>query len=161
MSETAAHYGSAKEIEETLRRRRGPGPEYYESVLLADWLSRVAKVLFTHVPNGELREHRERIDKRSGRRVRYSPTGIKLQRMGVMPGMSDYIIFDRPPAYECYKGAVLELKAKKEDGGRPPTPEQEQFLNDAAERGYAAGWFYGADEAIEWCRQLGWGAGSK
>jgi hypothetical protein len=136
-----------------MTQRRGRA-EYYESVLLADWLERVAKVCFTHIPNGENRDHRERIDKRSGRKVRWSPAGRKLQRMGLRPGVADYWILDTPPMLYGRKGAVVELKAKQADGGKRPTDEQMEFLNEAAKRGYASAWFYGADEAIEWLEKM-------
>ena len=130
------------------------GPEYYESVLLADWLTR-HKILFTHFPAGEVRDHREVI--RKGRRIRYSPAGAKLRRMGLLPGVSDYIIFDNSSGRQDGQFTFIELKAKQQDGGRRPTPEQIAFREAMRTRGHRAEWFYGADAAIAWLESLGFG----
>jgi hypothetical protein len=74
------------------KRQRGIAPppplEFENHCVLADicrrWLNPGWR--FTHIPNGEHREHR--IDAK-GRR--YSPSGQRLQRMGVTPGWPDFM----------------------------------------------------------------------
>lgn len=127
--------------------------EFYECVLLADWLDK-RQLLFTHFPAGEMRDRREVI--RKGKLIRFSPAGQKLERMGMRRAVSDYFIFERPPKSPYYVSVVIEMKAKKEDGGRPPSPEQLEFLHLMSLRGYATNWFYGADLAIRWLEELGW-----
>ena len=125
---------------------------------MADWLTRVAKVMFTHFPSGEARTFRERIDKRSGRRMRFSLAGQRLKRMGLLEGVSDYIIFDPPPSKKFTNVFLfIEIKARRGDGGRPPTVEQQRFIDAMIERGHLGKWFYGADEAIDWLKGLGYG----
>jgi hypothetical protein len=94
------------------KRQRGvlpPPPLEFEShCFVADMCKRWIKPhwKFTHIPNGEVREHR--FDAK-GRR--YSPSGQRLQRMGLTPGWPDFI-FVGP---HC---AVFWLELKRERRGR-------------------------------------------
>lgn len=74
-----------------------PLSEYQHSVELAIWLDR-RKILYTHVPNGGLRNRRE---------------AANFQRMGVKPGVPDYLIFSAPRAIRMghYRGVAIELKS--------------------------------------------------
>lgn len=78
--------------------------EYQESCELAIWLDR-RKVLYTHVPNGGLRNRRE---------------AANFKRMGVKAGVPDYLIFTSPNAIEAIdvdgvrrqvRGVAVELKS--------------------------------------------------
>jgi len=105
--------------------------EDYEHILVADWL-RAHNIFFIHVPN-------------SGKR---SPAyGKKMKRMGMLAGVSDFLIFDPPPLVLATRGAVLELKALD---GKPPSKEQITFLGSMQRRGYEDYWCRGAEAAIKW-----------
>jgi hypothetical protein len=82
-----------------------------------------------HVPNGEKRDHKTRVDRRTGKTVRYSPTGQKLKAMGLKPGVAD-LCFVMPNG----KGAFLELKRPGED----LSEDQEKFRD--AVRPLGCGW---------------------
>lgn len=112
-----------------------------EHITVADWL-RARRVFFIHTPN-EGRHH-----------VSYR---VKQKRMGLLPGVSDFLIFQCPPAFDgvgmfhrC--GVALELKAL--DG--TPTKEQHQFLIQLESMGWVIGWHRGADAAIRWLSSLGY-----
>jgi hypothetical protein len=64
-----------------------------------------------HTPNGENRgDHVERVDRATGRKYRYSPSGAKLKRMGTRAGVFD-LLFVMPNA----QVAFIELKLPGED----------------------------------------------
>ena len=77
-----------------------------------------------HVPNGELRSKQ---------------TGALLQRMGVLPGVSDFILVSPPNGLFH----ALELKRK----GEEPSDEQYQFLWDIDVCGGVWGWADSYDSA--------------
>lgn len=105
--------------------------EDHEQIIVAEWLSRHG-IMFIHVPN-------------EGRRT--WATGRKLKRMGMMAGVSDFIIFDWPPLVPTSIGAALELKALD---GANPTDKQVQFLNALATHNWATAWCKGSEAAIKW-----------
>jgi hypothetical protein len=80
----------------------------------------------------------------------------KLKAMGVVPGCPDFIILDAPPLLPCAKGVALELKRAK--GGRF-SEEQAAFLEKMSNRGWITIVAHGANEALDFLRQLGWRIG--
>ena len=90
-------------------RRPVPPMEFSTHATLADickrWITPHWK--FTHLPMGENRDHR--INPRTGKR--YSPTGARLKRMGVMPGWPDFL-FSGP------ERAMFFLELKRVQRGR-------------------------------------------
>lgn len=94
------------------KRQRGrkppPAPEFSLHCMVADtckrWLSPHWK--FTHLPLGEHRDHRVN---RYGKR--FSPTGVRLKRMGVTPGWPDFM-FVGP------QRSVFWLELKRTRNGR-------------------------------------------
>ncbi len=105
--------------------------EGHEHIIVAEWLTRHG-IMFMHAPN-------------EGRRS--WATGRKLKRMGMLKGVSDFLIFDPPPLVPLAVGAVLELKALD---GANPTPAQLEFLAKMAARGHATTWCKGSEAAIKW-----------
>ena len=85
--------------------RPPPALEFNSHVVVADlcrrWMNPGWR--FTHIPSGEHRDHRIG---RNGKR--YSPTGNRLKRMGLIPGWPDFV-FAGPVAHVAW----LELKRKK------------------------------------------------
>jgi len=115
---------------------KAPAPiERQVHILLADtlrWSISPGWVWF-HCPNGELRN---------------DATGALLKRMGVLPGVSDFILIG-PPHGRVH---VLELKRK----GRKPNNDQELFMAAVTMTGGAAAWADNSKDAIEILK--GWGA---
>ena len=81
--------------------------------------------LMYHIPNGGSRDKRE---------------AAKLKRMGVKAGVSDIYL---PVARGGKNGLYIELKA----GRNRVTPEQQQFIEDVRQQGYAAEVCYGWEAA--------------
>lgn len=106
-----------------------------EHITVADWL-RARRVFFIHTPNE---------GKRSWR------TGKTLKRMGLLPGVADFLIFDH--TLQVDYGVAMELKARD---GKPPTQEQKDFLAEMERVGWITGWHRGADAAIRWLISLGY-----
>lgn len=94
---------------------------------VADLLRISSRALWFHVPNGERRDSR---------------TGAKLKRMGVRPGVADFL-FVAPPHGRLL---ALELKAPKE--GRL-TESQKQFRRDLEGAGGEFAIARSPEEAIE------------
>lgn len=121
----------------TKRRGKRPPPaiERRVHIALADTL-RVGLApgwVWFHPANGELRDLR---------------TAQLLQRMGVIPGVSDFILAGPPQA----RLHALELKRT----GRKPTEAQNAFLDAVEAIGGVAGWADTFDGAIELLKR--WGA---
>ena len=106
--------------------------EDHEQQLVAEYL-RLKRIDFIHVPNGGSRNVIE---------------ARKLKRMGVTPGVSDFIIFTPPKDLGFIHGAI-ELKALD---GRPPTREQLDFLERRAKQYWLVNWCKGSAAAIEWIK---------
>jgi hypothetical protein len=131
------------------KRQRGLAPppplEFATHATLADickrWIHPHWK--FTHLPLGEEREHR--IDARTGRR--YSPTGQRLQRMGVMPGWPDFI-FVGPNAQ------VFWLELKRFKTGRL-SEDQSEVLAHLVACGFAVLVTTSLDDAVTTLKQAG------
>jgi hypothetical protein len=123
----------------------GPMPtEAQEQEVLVMWLQ-LHGILHHHSPN----EGKHAVQYR-----------VKQQRLGVSKGFPDLLIFDSPKM-DCYHGPcmgiAIELKRRK--GGRT-SAEQKAWLNDLEQRGWLARVCNGADEAIAWLRELGFGRGA-
>jgi hypothetical protein len=119
-----------QELRKATKPKRRSASEMQEAFYLAAWLD-LMNLLFIHVPN-------------EGQRSRLG--GYLLRRAGMRPGAADYVIFNTPPKRPDLKGVIVELKKEKSDG---PTPDQEQFLLDAAAQGYGAFWIETGEAAVE------------
>lgn len=101
--------------------------------------------LWNHCPNGEAREHRIRVDKRSGRKVRYCPAGQRLQEMGVKKGWPDVEIREAWLTRDSGGfGVAFDLKIKPNG----PTPEQNAVLADLMAHGYYTAICYNLDDVM-------------
>lgn len=109
--------------------------EAHEHVAVAQWLT-VNQIFFTHAPNGEWR---------------HKATARKLKRMGVRAGCPDFLIFDRN---RQGRPTALELKALD---GRTPSEDQKTFLDALQRLGWSVSWQRGADAAIKWLEEVGYG----
>lgn len=78
----------------------------------------------------------------------------RQKRQGVKAGVPDIIILDAPTVLTGFIGAAVELKALD---GAEPTKAQLDYLDAMSKRGFATGWFRGADAMIEWLTTLGYG----
>ena len=74
--------------------------------------------------------------------------GARLKRMGVRPGVSDFILIAPPD------GCVHALELKR--GGLKPTPEQLEFLHEVKAAGGHANWASSFDGAVQILKA--WGA---
>lgn len=120
------------------RRPARRAPSAYEIAvhcMIADTLrlSLSAGWIWWHTPNGGLRNKVE---------------AAKMVRMGVLPGVSDFLLVG-PPAGRLH---ALELKRQ----GVKPTDEQDQFLALLRAAGGIADWVDNYDDALNVLR--GWGA---
>jgi len=109
-------------------RRAPPAPERATHIALADLLRVGLKHdewLWFHPANGELRDKN---------------TAALLQRMGVTPGVSDFIFCG--PYGRFY---ALELKRR----GKRPTPSQMSFLARVRALGGVSAWADSFDGAVE------------
>jgi hypothetical protein len=130
------------------KRQRGiappPPPEFATHATLADickrWINPHWK--FTHLPLGEHREHRI---SRNGKR--YSPTGQRLQRMGVQPGWPDFV-FCGPNAQ------VFWLELKRFKTGRL-SEDQSEVLAHLVACGFAVLVTTSLDDAVATLKQAG------
>lgn len=113
----------------------GVPSEELEQRKLAAWLD-AHKILWCHVPNGGGRSKAE-----AGR----------LKACGVKAGCPDILIFDQTRA-------AIELK--RADGGRT-SPAQVAWLNALADRGWVCAVAHGADAAIDWLEEMGYGGGKR
>ena len=120
----------------TKRVKKPPAPlERAVHIAIADTL-RVGLLpgwLWFHPANGELRDN---------------ATGALLKRMGVKPGVSDFVLM-APPHGRMH---VLEIKRR----GMTPTPAQYEFLDSVTISGGQAAWCDSYDQAVEILKE--WGA---
>ena len=118
-------------------------PEFELQCVIADLLRWGAYpgIYWTAIPNGE-----DRPRKKNSRGNWYSPTGQRLQRMGVKPGVADLIFLVRG------KAVALELKADKT---KYQSPEQKAFQKEWEEAGgdyYVKKTYEDAVELLEFLR---------
>lgn len=116
--------------------------EEAEQLILAKWLN-FKRLLWTHVPNGGLRDIR---------------TARRLKALGVSAGVPDILIFDRVPMFPLHaagspRGVALELKRQ---GVRRASPEQKQWMANLDGAGWLSRICSGANEAVEWLESLGY-----
>jgi hypothetical protein len=131
------------------KRQRGRSPppplEFSTHATLADickrWINPRWK--FTHLPLGEEREHR--INPKTGKR--YSLSGQRLQRMGVMPGWPDFI-FAGPNAQ------VFWLELKRFKTGRQ-SEDQSDVLAHLVACGFAVLVTTSLDDAVNTLKKAG------
>jgi hypothetical protein len=131
------------------KRQRGIAPppplEFATHATLADickrWINPEWK--FTHLPLGEHREHK--INPKTGKR--FSPTGKRLQRMGVFPGWPDFI-FVGP------EQRVFWLELKRRRTGRL-SEDQSEVLSHLIACGFAVLVTTSLDDAVDTLKQLG------
>jgi hypothetical protein len=113
--------------------------EHSEQVAVVRQLTR-AKICFTAVPNGGLR------DKKAAR---------SISAEGVQPGFPDLLILDPPPAHFGYVGLAIEMKVSNRSKAVVAT-KQKMWLSKLAERGWLTQVCYGATEAIKYMREQGY-----
>lgn len=117
-------------------------PESYEQKKLATWI-RTKSILepweWSHPPNGE---------------VRNKVTASNLKAMGVNPGIPDILIFKRPPRYPHVVGVAIELKSTNPRARLSKI--QEKWLESLHNKDWVAECSYGAQDAIEFLRALGY-----
>jgi hypothetical protein len=110
------------------QRRRPPAPlERRATIAIADLLRTAAKPgwWWSHIPSGELRTEK---------------TGALLQRMGLKPGMADFLFIS--PTGEHH---WLELKRAR---GGTLSPAQQWFADELERRGVPHAVACGFDEAV-------------
>lgn len=121
--------------------------EHQEQVMLCQWLD-AHRILYCAVPNGGSRHMLE---------------AKKMKRAGVKAGVPDILIFSEsetwPTKYGIEKrnhprGVAIELKRR---GKSRATLLQHAWLQSLAKCMWLGRICYGADEAIEWLRELGFG----
>jgi len=119
----------------TRRRRAPPALEFAVHCLIADLLrvSISPGWLWWHTPNGEARS---------------KATAGRLKRMGVKPGVSDFLLVGPPYA----RLHALELKRS----GYAPTADQNRFLQCIVDAGGVAEWVDSFDAAVRVLKS--WGA---
>jgi hypothetical protein len=110
--------------------------ETHEQCTVAAWLD-LHGIMYCHPANGEWR---------------HPATAKKLKRMGVKPGVPDILIFT--PSGLANKPTALELKAVD---GATPSKAQRCWLDNLERLGWTTGWAKGADAAIRWLEELGYG----
>ena len=116
-------------------RKPPPAPEFATHCMVADTLklSIMPGWLWFHVPNGEYRSDR---------------TAARLKRMGVRPGVSDFLLI-APPT-----GLVHALEIKRR--GEKPSHLQKAFLGAVEAAGGMASYADTFDGAM--AVLMGWGA---
>ena len=112
-----------------------------EHIVVAEYLDALG-VRWFHCPNGG---------------HRFPSVGRKLRKMGVKPGVPDFIIVDPPPGIPDAVGVAVELKA---NGGRV-TKAQREWLDDLQDRRWLAMVAIGAGDAISKLAACGYVSGGK
>jgi hypothetical protein len=131
------------------RRQRGvappPAPEFSSHVIIADLLKRWGspRWRWTHIPSGEAREHR--VNPKTGKR--YSLTGQRLRRMGLVAGFPDFI-FVGP---EC---TTLWLELKRKKLGRV-SEDQEDIFGHLQTCGFVVLVTDDVNKAVQWLKAHG------
>jgi hypothetical protein len=131
------------------RKQRGiappPAPEFSSHVIIADLLKRWCSPhwRYTHIPHGEHREHR--INPKTGKR--YSLTGQRLQRMGLVAGFPDFVFFGP-------ERAVFLLELKRAKLGRL-SEDQENIFAHLESCGFHLLVTDSVDVAVSTLKQLG------
>jgi len=143
-AELAAYQSrQGKDAFQRLIESKGFNPrEEVDHMAVAQYLDLLG-LFWMHVPN-------------EGRRK--ASTGARLKAMGMLPGVSDFIIFDAPPLHPCAKGVALELKRTK---GGTVSDAQQEFLDRLNRKGWLTHIAHGANESLDYLRGLGWHVGSK
>lgn len=112
--------------------------EDQEQKTVVQWLE-WNKITYHHSPNGG---------------VRHITTARRLKAQGTKAGFPDLIILDQPPAMTGCHSTAIEMKRSK--GGRP-SPEQLEWIEKLAARGWYTAICNGADHAIDLLKRLGYG----
>lgn len=115
-----------------------PATEEEEHLLVAAELDRLMPGEWCHVPNGGSRHPAE---------------AAKLKRMGVEPGIPDFLIFRRPPRHPQASGCAIELKRRT--GGRL-SPQQRQAMAMLVDNGWAVHRANGYEDAVRVLREEGY-----
>jgi hypothetical protein len=125
-----------------------PPLESGEQAALFDIIDRYAprypqlRLIF-HIPNGENRGDKVlRRNRKTGQEYWYSPTGAKLKRMGVRPGVLDIFC---AVASKGYHGLFIEMKRQ----GEKPEAAQVDWIEALLEGGYLPVVCYSSEEAWE------------
>jgi len=113
------------------------------------WLDR-RKLLYTHVPNGGLRNPVE---------------ASKLKRMGVKPGVPDYLIFEPsfcglsicPTCIDEIRHLGIAIEMKRTRGSQADVkPKQLAWLSALREKGWLTHVAFGHLDAVRWMESLGY-----
>ena len=112
------------------KKRRRKAPENVLQANVAVLLDKMGLV-WCHVPNELLR----------------GPVGkvMAYLKLGVKPGVCDVLIFSRAPGRPEIRGLAIELKV----GRNKPTREQERWLLDLEQEGWATAVCYSIEEVRE------------
>lgn len=127
-----------------------PPLETHEAYKLAQWLQ-IYKITFAHVPN-EL----NRPDRGEKKSKRYWARYEKLKAEGWSAGVPDYLIFDRPPNCPEARGVAIELKRTNATVS-DVSSAQKEWLEKLDACGWAGCVAKGADDAIAYLEELGFG----
>lgn len=100
---------------------------FFGWLAIAQWRGAALTDFAFHIPNGG---------------SRYIAEAVKLQKMGVKPGVSDVFL---GVAVSCFHGLFIEMKAR---GGGRESAEQKAFRSRMTAQGYDCRVCHGADEAI-------------
>ncbi len=117
------------------RRKRPTSLEAKFQTVVVSW-ARSRNLTIWHTPN-EL--------------VRGPSRGAIMKRQGVLAGVADLIISDRPPLKPTSRGIAIEMKSPK---GKP-TVEQLDWLRTVESQGWDVCIAYSAEEAIDFLVALG------
>ena len=103
---------------------------------LAKWLD-ARGIVWNHIPN-------------EGRRGKIQ--GGRLKAKGFKKGFPDNAIYTIPPACPEARGVAIELKRRK---GSSVPREQRAWLQRLEQQGWLVRLCRGANEAVEWLKELG------
>lgn len=112
--------------------------EEQEQYTFVQWLN-LHNIAYAHVPNGG---------------YRHIQTAKRMKDMGASPGMPDLLIFDPPAHYPEKVATAIEMKRKIKSR---LTDHQKHWLKLLAQRKWLTFVAYGADDAIRFCEQAGYG----
>ena len=120
--------------------------EWQEQQTLVEHL-RAAGIKVVHIPNGEARP---KVTTASGKT--YSPTGVKLKKMGVEPNFPDLLITSRVPNWDHVRAVLVEMKR---DAKEKVPAEQLRYHDELRADGFVVLVGYGYDDAVEKLRSAG------
>lgn len=122
-----------------------PPLEAQEAIVLASWM-RMNDLDFCHVPNEAKRSY---------------AASAALKAQGLMSGVPDYLVFTTPPNAQGVRGVAIELKrshlSNRKGGGLSEAQIDWLKRLNSSQCDWLARVCYGAEEAISWLIELGYG----